>query len=185
MPPFGPALQACHIVEQMHYHVYPDEEEVGDSGASARRLEAAWKRTWAPENGILLLSHLHECFDMRLFSIHPQTLKVRVFMPYDVLLAYHGVTAKIPRNTDRRALRHHYDMCCIENIAARMPWPEEGGWTSGVSTSGVLTPLDVMQLKKRKRDDGWANGYLTPENCEAFLADVNWELSKVVRRVGI
>ncbi|KAM3515977.1 hypothetical protein MY11210_000517 [Beauveria gryllotalpidicola] len=132
-PTIGPALQACHIVSQLHYHTYPpsqadaDGAQDGGEGASPHQLEQAWERTWAPENGILLFSHLHDMFDQRLFSIHPETLQIRVFMPYDILLAYHGLKAKVQRRVARAALRHHYDMCCIENMAARMPFPEDTG----------------------------------------------------------
>lgn len=244
-PTFGPALQACHIVPQMQYHTYPDPQVDGVDGdatevVSARKLQAAWKRTWSPKNGILLFSHLHELFDTRLFSIHPQTLRIRVFMPYDILLQYHGRIANIPRNTDRAALKHHYEMCCIENIAAEVPFEEAGVWESVASTSSVLTPLDIRtrlprvvdsrgedqpsqtdaneqregdpvkrarqapadgldmdghvldvgDSRKRKRvHELWGaaeitvkDGYITPDNCHGFLADVNYELMKVAKR---
>ncbi|PNY23259.1 Uncharacterized protein TCAP_06814 [Tolypocladium capitatum] len=119
-PPFGPALQACHIVPQQHYHVYPVPTFTSASRYSATRLREAWERTWSPRNGILLLSHLHELFDARLFSIHPETLRIRVFVPYDVISDYHGSIAELPTIVDLRALRHHYEMTCIENMAAEM-----------------------------------------------------------------
>ncbi|KAK7415747.1 hypothetical protein QQX98_005660 [Neonectria punicea] len=146
-PAHGPALQACHIVPQQHYHVYPVpgfSDDGHDDLASPRRLAAAWQRTWSPENGILLLSHLHELFDMRLVSIHPDALRVRAFVPYDVLLDYHGRIATVPEDIDRMALRHHYDMCCIENMAAKMPYVEQlpTAIDSALSgTSGVNSPL--------------------------------------------
>jgi hypothetical protein len=37
-----------------------------------------------PRNGILLMKHLHEFFDARLF-VHSDTLRIRVFVPYDAL----------------------------------------------------------------------------------------------------
>ncbi|ATY64975.1 Ribonuclease H [Cordyceps militaris] len=123
-PTVGPAVQVCHIVPQQHSHVYPVPIPFGNNRYSPRRLRAAWDRTWAAENGIILLTHLHQLFDARLFSIHPQTLRVRVFMPYDVLLEYHGTLAKLPSIVNRKALRHHYEMCCIENMAAQMPLSE-------------------------------------------------------------
>jgi hypothetical protein len=83
-------------------------------------------------------------FDQRLFSIHPETLQVRAFMPYDILLAYHGRKAKVQRRVDRAALRHHYDMCCIENMTAKMPFVEQLPRTGSVaSTSGINTPLEI------------------------------------------
>ncbi|KAK2666708.1 HNH nuclease [Fusarium oxysporum f. sp. vasinfectum] len=123
-PSVGPGLHACHIVPQIHYHVYPVPASIADSRESPRRLKEAWKRTWSWENGILLLSHLHELFDARLFSIHPETKRIRVFMPYDVLLDYHGSIAQVNHGIDKKALRHHYDMCCMENMAAKMPLAE-------------------------------------------------------------
>ncbi|KAH6975569.1 hypothetical protein EDB80DRAFT_309594 [Ilyonectria destructans] len=145
-PAIGPALQACHIVPQQHYHVYPVPMAfTNDSRYSARRLREAWDRTWSAKNGILLLSHLHELFDARLFSIHPDTLRIRVFVPYDVISDYHGSIARLPSSVDRRALRHHYEMCCIENMAAEMPLAEQQPATE-VGTrsvvSGTVSPFD-------------------------------------------
>jgi hypothetical protein len=68
-PTIGPALQACHIVPQLQYHTYPDPEadpdetQDGSETTSRRRLEQAWERPWASENGILLFSHPHDMFD--------------------------------------------------------------------------------------------------------------------------
>ncbi|KAI0877484.1 hypothetical protein GGS24DRAFT_487861 [Hypoxylon argillaceum] len=93
----------------------------GPVDQSPRRLQEAWHNTWRPNNGILLMKHLHEFFDARLFSIHPRTLRVRAFVPYDVLTEFNGRKASIPTTVDRKALRHHYEMCCIENMAAQRP----------------------------------------------------------------
>lgn len=144
----GPALQACHIVEQKHYHLYPrddcdDDEEYLDS---ARRLQHLWERTWSSRNGILLLSHLHELFDARLLSIHPDSHIIRAFVPYDVIIEFHGREAILPREVDREALRHHYDMCCIENMAAQFPFIDmpfnESRGTSGTQTA-TITKTDL------------------------------------------
>src|SRR5581483_9902650 len=65
----GPGVQACHIVPQLQYNLYPDrwppfsemeaeEAEVGGgsfAAASRDRLEKAWKNTWAGGNSLLLL----------------------------------------------------------------------------------------------------------------------------------
>ncbi|KAJ4175597.1 hypothetical protein NW755_014845 [Fusarium falciforme] len=83
-------------------------------------------------------------FDTRLFRIHPKTLRIRVFIPYDVLLEYHGRIAKVPRSVDRAALRHHYEMCCIENMAAKMPFVEQLTLLGSVAmASGVNTLVDI------------------------------------------
>ncbi|KAF5121114.1 hypothetical protein E5D57_013450 [Metarhizium anisopliae] len=144
-PSVGPAVQACHIVPQQHYHVYPVPSSFGDSRYSPRRLREAWNRTWSAENGLLLLSHLHEAFDSRLISIHPETHRVRVFMPYDVLLDYHDTVAQLSPIVERRALRHHYQMCCIENMAARMLMSESftPEVVPGSAVLGVTSPCET------------------------------------------
>lgn len=40
-------------------------------------------------------------------------------MPYDVITGYHGTKARLPKYVSCEALQHHYDMCCIENMAAK------------------------------------------------------------------
>ncbi|EGX87857.1 hypothetical protein CCM_09480 [Cordyceps militaris CM01] len=147
-PSVGPGLQACHIVSQLHYHTYmpyPPRSNASESqGYNAGQLRDAWERTWSQQNSIPLLSHLHEMFDQRLFSIHPDTLRIRAFMPYDVVVAYHGRTANISPMVDRDALRHHYDMCCIENMAAKISFQEPG---TTAATSGVSTPLELRTVR--------------------------------------
>lgn len=141
-PSAGPALQACHIVPQHHYHLYPDLDGLGDDDLDTRfcpsRLREAWRRTWSSKNGILLLSHLHELFDARLFSIHPDTHRVRVFVPYDVITGHHGRKAKLGPPVDPNALRYHYDMCCIENMGAHLR-PMDLVTDSGLATSGTVS----------------------------------------------
>ncbi|KAM0293638.1 hypothetical protein ACHAPM_011604 [Fusarium culmorum] len=142
-PAVGPGLQACHIIPQQHYHLYPDSRDGQSSELSRRRLRDAWMQTWSATNGLLLMSHLHEAFDARLFSIHPETLRIRAFVPYDIFMDYHGMEARVPPDVDRNALRHHYDMCCIENMAAKMPSEDliAPPLASQTGTSGANTPL--------------------------------------------
>ncbi|PTB34924.1 hypothetical protein M441DRAFT_32381 [Trichoderma asperellum CBS 433.97] len=148
-PAIGPAVQACHIVPQQHYHLYPDPllDPQSDNGLelSPQRLLKAWECTWAFRNGILLLSHLHELFDSRLFSIHPDTLQIRAFVPYDVICDYHGRTAALGAYVDRNALRHHYEMCCIENMAAEMPLRDQ----LFASETEPTTPSTVSLINTR------------------------------------
>ncbi|RSL83476.1 hypothetical protein CEP52_016709 [Fusarium oligoseptatum] len=156
-PSFGPALQACHIVPQQHYHVYPDPDGLSDLADtdvfySSSRLEEAWRNTWSADNGILLLCHLHDSFDQRLFSIHPDTLRIRAFVPYDVVLDYHGKKAQVPVNVDRGALRHHYEMCCIENMAAKAPLMELSSIASG-TVSPFAAGAEVPSLPSPRLHD--------------------------------
>lgn len=70
-----------------------------------------------------MLSHLHKCFDARLISIHPETRRIRAFADYDILTQYHGQLAHMPEYINSKALRHHWDMCCLENM--RSSWLEQ------------------------------------------------------------
>ncbi|KAJ8131671.1 hypothetical protein O1611_g1954 [Lasiodiplodia mahajangana] len=123
--PVGPGVEACHIVPQIHYYLYPSGRSDDDFIALTQhkyRLRKAWENTWNPrKNGILLMKHLHTFFDARLFSIHPETLRIRVFAPYDALVRFNGQKALVPLEIDRKALRYHYEMSCIENIGAASP----------------------------------------------------------------
>ncbi|KAG8407717.1 hypothetical protein J3459_018412 [Metarhizium acridum] len=143
-PNVGPGIQACHIVSPQHYNVYPVPRSFGKDQYCPRRLREAWNRTWSAENSLALFSHFHDFFDNRLFSIHPVTLRIRVFMPYDVLLEYHGSIAHLPPLVDRKALGHHYDMCCIENMAAKMFLSDTyvSEITSRSVTSEAISPFE-------------------------------------------
>ncbi|KAK7428365.1 hypothetical protein QQZ08_005122 [Neonectria magnoliae] len=139
-PAIGPALQACHIIPQRHFHLYPGADTYSDDDEDCRRqIHESWRQTWNPKNGIMLMSHLHELFDARLISIHPDTLRIRVFVPYNVLTVNNGQESCVPDNVDREALRHHYEMCCIENISTEM-LPVESIPTR-LATSGTTTPF--------------------------------------------
>ncbi|KAH8751671.1 hypothetical protein F5883DRAFT_208510 [Diaporthe sp. PMI_573] len=60
-------------------------------------------------------------------------------MPYDLITDYHGKVAALPPETDLHALRHHYDMCCMENLAAQKK-PGSGMPTSVRSKSITISP---------------------------------------------
>ncbi|KAK5995255.1 hypothetical protein PT974_03654 [Cladobotryum mycophilum] len=117
-------IHACHIVPQIHYHVYPLsmaylDPESPPIQSSRRMLEEQWNATWSPDNGICLASHMHELYDNRLISIQPTTLKIRVFAPYDMILPYHGRTAYFSGiQPSKRSLEHHWRVTCIENMVA-------------------------------------------------------------------
>ncbi|SCO54234.1 uncharacterized protein FFNC_15411 [Fusarium fujikuroi] len=135
---------------------------------SSERLRQAWQFAWSVKNGILLLSHLHELLDARLFSIHPETFKIRVFVPYDVILEYHDREAVINWEVDTRALRHHYDMCCIENMTAQMsPWSEDVV-TSQPQTpsveSGAMSPFEAGPHVPRMAHDRGREGKIPEES---------------------
>ncbi|KAL2282144.1 hypothetical protein FJTKL_11185 [Diaporthe vaccinii] len=140
----GPAVQAAHIVPQIHWNVYPDTEQGIAPLADTSALREAWIQTWDMSNGILLAATIHQCFDARILSINPDTSRIRAFMPYDVITEYHGKKADLPRGLDIRALRHHYDMCCIENMAAQK---QPGLGLSTVARNKATTMNPVTQSR--------------------------------------
>ncbi|KAI3570971.1 hypothetical protein IWW34DRAFT_300418 [Fusarium oxysporum f. sp. albedinis] len=145
-PPIGPGVQACHIITQHHHHVYPvmsgdSDDDKFSLEESTRRLKEAWQSTWNPRNGILPMKNLHEFFDARLFSIHPYTHRIRVFVPYDALTKFNGKKASVHTTIDRKALRHHYTMSCIENMAAGRPILDVISPSTSRMASGKATPL--------------------------------------------
>lgn len=98
-------------------------ESIFGGGPNAEAHQV-WAQSWSALNGILLMSHLREAFELRLL-IHPKILRIRAFVPYDAIAQYDGQKGIVPDNVDRGALRHHYDMCSIENMAALMPIIEQ------------------------------------------------------------
>ncbi|KAG5984551.1 hypothetical protein E4U55_004334 [Claviceps digitariae] len=149
-PGVGPGIQACHIVPQQHYNVYPVPSSFGRTLYNPHRLLEAWIRTWSAKNSLAMFSHFHDLFDKRLFSIHPVTLRIRVFVPYDVLLEHHGSTAQVSYLVDRKALQHHYEMYCIENMAAKMLTPDVHR-SKITSVSGIPAAISPLMSGYRSR----------------------------------
>ncbi|KAJ9413481.1 hypothetical protein QL093DRAFT_1103950 [Fusarium oxysporum] len=48
----------------------------------------------------IVTQHLHEFFDAQLFSIHPHTPRIRVFVPYDALTEFKGKRASVQTTID-------------------------------------------------------------------------------------
>ncbi|KAF5700472.1 hypothetical protein FMUND_14330 [Fusarium mundagurra] len=143
--PIGPGVEACHIVPQAQYHLYPTNQDPeanrGHPDLSLSNLLTAWEKTWSADNGIMLMEHLRYFFDLRLFSIHPDTHRIRSFVPYSPITRYNGKKARIHEDVDRNALQHHYDMCCIENMGARIGVTNaSGAATLFAYPSEIFTP---------------------------------------------
>ncbi|KAF8241263.1 hypothetical protein K440DRAFT_645685 [Wilcoxina mikolae CBS 423.85] len=102
----------------------PESATIEDPEVHARAKAALQKRynsTWSLQNGLTMRSDIHALFDARLLSIHPVTLKIRLFAKIDWLLEYHDSTAHLHSDgvpPSRYALKYHYDQCVIENICA-------------------------------------------------------------------
>ncbi|KAI0103194.1 hypothetical protein GGR51DRAFT_573389 [Nemania sp. FL0031] len=123
--PIGSTIQPTHIIPPIHWSRYPNCDLGIASVDSVAGLRFAWHKTWQVTNGLLLASNLRECFDARLVSINPDTNRIRAFVPFDMITEFHNTLASIVRLVDRHALRHHYDMCCIENMTANTQWAGE------------------------------------------------------------
>ncbi|RBR18915.1 uncharacterized protein FIESC28_05837 [Fusarium coffeatum] len=132
IPSIGPGLQVCHIIPQQHFYLYPDDQQLNTQDGD-EKLTRAWANTWSNKNGILLMNDIRQLFEARLISIHPDTHRIRAFVPYDFITDFNGKKASIPRKVDKLALRHHYEMACIENMAAQMP--------SGMGFLEIRAPL--------------------------------------------
>lgn len=96
-----------------------------------------------------------------------------------MILQHHGLIARIPDVVDRDALAHHYEMTCIENMAAGMLTPEsitaDHNCYFGISDNSASTASpDSPALM---------DSYITPENSRQFLADVNSKLEELQRYV--
>ncbi|KAI1737904.1 hypothetical protein F4680DRAFT_450582 [Xylaria scruposa] len=201
----SPTVEACHIVPQLHYDLYPVEQTEDNKGKHLM----AWTRTWDFGNGILLRKDLRKLFDARAFSIRPQDGTIRVFLPSDELIEFNGKKALLHDDIDRQAILHHYEMCCIENMSALLP---DIGVGSPISKKRQRTPQDDLAEEaeaglggnkrgyKRRRFsecqvsdaesppqayyhsadedvDGY-DQYITPANSREFLEIVNWELRR-------
>ncbi|KAK0725691.1 hypothetical protein B0H67DRAFT_571154 [Lasiosphaeris hirsuta] len=166
----GPAVQAAHVIPQVHWNVFPvgiddgdgDGDSDDDRGIAAEddlpALREAWEQTWHWSNGLLLLSHLHQCFDARLLSIDPDTRRVRAFVPYDAITEHHGKGTSLPPEINLGALRHHYDMCCIENMAAN----KQPGSLSTILVSNLarntLPAVSDMKTSSQQRSQRDSSG---------------------------
>ncbi|KAF8853666.1 hypothetical protein BDZ45DRAFT_677476 [Acephala macrosclerotiorum] len=184
----GPGIHACHIVPQSTWDQYPlpedeDEDDYGPTLDSQRKWQRKWESTWAGENALWMQSSIHDAHDGRILAIHPETWKIRVFAPYDLIIPYQNTTAHLSEDypPDARALRYQWESCVIENMTAKNLWrnpirtfasppePEssviEGEWRSSPtkqhralkmsSTSQTLglTTLDLQAATGEALDD--------------------------------
>ncbi|KAI0435500.1 hypothetical protein F4803DRAFT_545378 [Xylaria telfairii] len=117
----GIVMEAAHIVPQVHWSKYPTRNQAVAALDDCVALRDAWEATWHMSNGLLLSVQIYQLFNARIISIEPTTKRIRVFMPCDVLVEYHGKHALLPKDVSVSALRYHYDMCCIENMTAKKP----------------------------------------------------------------
>ncbi|KUI63904.1 hypothetical protein VM1G_10596 [Cytospora mali] len=141
----GPGIEAAHIVPQVHWNTYPVDIDGRIVANTPNKLRSAWLSTWDSSNGCPMMSNLHKCFDLRLFSIHPITHIIRAFVNYDLIVDFHGSKAQLPRNIDPRALQHHWDMCCLENTPTWSLDSDSSGLSQIPELPSSLLNSDVSQ----------------------------------------
>jgi hypothetical protein len=151
----GLGIEAAHVVPQNHWYTYPcdDKMRIADVNRPAE-MKQVWLRTWTFSNGLPMLSHLRKCFDARLISIHPDTRRIRAFADYDILTQLHGQPAHLPEYIDPKALRHHWDMCCLENMPSS--WlaqePEQSATVGSIPTPRIPAADSVGQSSSQSTD---------------------------------
>lgn len=71
----------------------------------------------------MMLAYIHEFWKAGLLAIHPETLRVRCFVPSDILRIYDDKVASFPQSDipDRDSLRLHYEKCVWVNMTAHLP----------------------------------------------------------------
>ncbi|KAG8165793.1 hypothetical protein KVR01_004345 [Diaporthe batatas] len=72
---------------------------------------------------IIMLSHIYDFWKAGLLAIHPDTLRVRCFVPSDVIRDYDDKAASFPDSVipGLDALRKHYEICVWVNTTAFLP----------------------------------------------------------------
>lgn len=88
-----------------------------------RIIGAKTSKESSRNNKIVMLSHIHDFWEAGLLAIHPETLRIRCFVPSDVIRDYDDKPASFPGSEvpDRACLRHHYDKCVWVNMTAFLP----------------------------------------------------------------
>lgn len=71
----------------------------------------------------MMLSHIFDFWRAGLLAIHPETLRIRCFVPSDVISKYDDKAASFPnsKTPDRDSLRLHYEICTWVNMTAFLP----------------------------------------------------------------
>lgn len=108
---FAPGLGCYHILDQSANY---NAAEGHISGEMSRK---------STNNKIMMLSHIHDFWQAGLLAIHPETLRIRCFVPSDVISKYDDKAASFPNSEtpDRDSLRLHYDICVWVNMTACLP----------------------------------------------------------------
>ncbi|POS76835.1 hypothetical protein DHEL01_v204766 [Diaporthe helianthi] len=113
-PGFAPGLGWYHILGQ---YTLPTTTQ-----GSVQAVKRSAPRK--PENNeIIMLSHIYDFWKAGLLAIHPDTLRVRCFVPSDVIRDYDNKAASFPESgtPDLDSLRVHYEICVWVNMTAALP----------------------------------------------------------------
>lgn len=108
---FVPGLGCYHILDRS-----------AKSNAAEGQISGEMSKK-SKNNNITMLSHIYDFWKAGLLAIHPKTLRIRCFVPSDVISNYDDKPASFPssESPDRDSLRLHYDICVWVNMTACLP----------------------------------------------------------------
>lgn len=108
---FAPGLGCYHILDQSANSDAAEGQISGEMSKGSRN------------NSIMMLSHIYDFWNAGLLAIHPETLRIRCFVPSDVISKYDDKAASFPNSEtpDRDCLRLHYEICVWVNMTACLP----------------------------------------------------------------
>lgn len=113
-PGFAPGLGWYHIVGQNTPAI------INQGSSQIMDRNALFK---PGHDDIMMLSHIYDFWKAGLLAIHPDTLRVRCFVPSDLIRDYDDKAASFPDSgiPDLAALRIHYEICVWVNMTAFLP----------------------------------------------------------------
>ncbi|KUI69870.1 hypothetical protein VM1G_04948 [Cytospora mali] len=157
-----PGIEAAYIIPRTQWPTTPNRfGNLGNPDSEIDRHEA-WRLCNSQENGLPLMNYVHYFYDLRFISIHPETYKIRVFVRTDLLMPLHNTPASVPPCVLKTILKHHWDMCCIENSAADWflrPLPLSGFDRSPTRNTSLVGRSNIAsQATESQASDSQASG---------------------------
>lgn len=115
----------------------------------------------------MMLSHIYEFWKAGLLAIHPETLRIRCFVPSNVISNYDDKAASFPDSDipDRDSLRLHYEICvwvnttaCLPRIALEVP-----SGTKNESMFHVVVKASIEKAQVLGSENATCHEYCTQE----------------------
>lgn len=108
---FAPELSWHNILDQSAFSNSRETRNIGETWINSKN------------DKIMMLSHIYDFWKAGLLAIHPETLRIRCFVPSNVISNYDDKAASFPDSDipDRDSLRLHYEICVWVNMTACLP----------------------------------------------------------------